>query len=72
MSLLDCASANSIWRGYDYYKGKLVCYFEVWDDGSIEQISVSKKDYPLHMKELSVEKQKFMLFGPDSGKAIFL
>ena len=20
MGLLDCASANSIWRGYDYYK----------------------------------------------------
>jgi len=43
MGLLDCASANSIWRGYDCYKGKLVCYFEVWDDGSIEQINVSKK-----------------------------
>jgi len=25
------------------YGSKLVCYFEVWDDGSIEQISVSKK-----------------------------
>lgn len=25
------------------YSSKLVCYFEVWSDGSIEQISASKK-----------------------------
>lgn len=36
MGLLDCASANSIWRGYDYYKENKVSDIKNIADGVFE------------------------------------
>ena len=36
MGLLDCASANSIWRGYDYYKEDKVSEIKNIADGVFE------------------------------------
>ena len=43
MGLIDCASGNSIWRGYDYFKEKKVSKLVPIGDG-IYEATVSGSD----------------------------
>ncbi len=38
MGLIDCASGNSLWRGYDYYKEKKVKAFVPTSDTTFRGI----------------------------------
>ena len=49
MGLIDCASGNSIWRGYDYYKEHRVSNLTTISDGIHEATVSGSSKEPYHV-----------------------
>ena len=49
MGLIDCASGNSIWRGYDYFKEKKVSKLVPIGDGIYEATVSGSDKEPYHV-----------------------
>ena len=49
MGLIDCASGNSIWRGYDYFKEKKVSKLVPIGDGIYEATLSGSDKEPYHV-----------------------